>query len=513
MRNDLRFDFLASLTLAGAAVAALSACSTLTPTVQQADRATADAVARVAQMRERAEPARVEPAQTRQQIQESWVSAPVAPAKLVKRPAQLDAPITINAARPLAVLDAVARIRVLTGLDIQLAPDVMLKPQIPFGASFNGTVEELLARLCTNNRLAMKIEGGNVTLYRYETAVFRVKRKPGALSTTTQIGVTGGGSAGGTGARSGGEMSAAIQGQAVFDPWTDLTKKIKAMLTPDGKIQESPSSSSIVVTDVPEVVERARQAIEDDNKLAATPISVKIEVLSVTTVDDQNLGVNWHAVFTAMKSGNPYVALRFASPTSMANGNGGSFSVQVPPGSTSRFANSDFLIDALSKVATTRTLLRRDFTSLHNVPSGFSRTNSKTYRARVTPSPASSTSSGGTVGVEPGQINTGVRFIVTPTYLGDGEYSIELNYNDSFLREIVSLGDGAQQIDAPDVDGNQLFNVTALKMGETSILNAYEVDATDSAIQGLTSAITTAKRGNATKQRIYILVTVTGGPQ
>ena len=100
MRNDLRFDFLASLTLAGAAVAALSACSTLTPTVQQADRATADAVARVAQMRERAEPARVEPAQTRQQIHESWVSAPVAPAKLVKRPAQLDAPITINAVHP-----------------------------------------------------------------------------------------------------------------------------------------------------------------------------------------------------------------------------------------------------------------------------------------------------------------------------------------------------------------------------------------------------------------------------
>ena len=30
------------------------------------------------------------------------MSAPVAPAKLVKRPAQLDAPITINAARPLA---------------------------------------------------------------------------------------------------------------------------------------------------------------------------------------------------------------------------------------------------------------------------------------------------------------------------------------------------------------------------------------------------------------------------
>lgn len=75
-------------------------------------------------------------------------------------------------------------------------------------------------------------------------------------------------------------MSAAIQGQAVFDPSTGLTET-KAMLTPDGKIQESPSSSSIVVTDVPEVVERARQAIEDDNKLAATPISVKIEVLSV----------------------------------------------------------------------------------------------------------------------------------------------------------------------------------------------------------------------------------------
>lgn len=70
----------------------------------------------------------------------------------------------------------VARIRVLTGLDIQLAPDVMLSRS--FGASFNGTVEELLARLCTNNRLAMKIEGGNVTLYRYETAVFGSNASP-----------------------------------------------------------------------------------------------------------------------------------------------------------------------------------------------------------------------------------------------------------------------------------------------------------------------------------------------
>ena len=117
------------------------------------------------------------------------------------------------------------------------------------------------------------------------------------------------------------------------------------------------------------------------------------------------------------------------------------------------------------------------------------------------------------MGVEPGQINTGVRFIVTPTSLGDGEYSIELNYNDSFLREIVSLGLGSQQIDAPDVDGNQFCNVTTLKLGETAIINAYEVDSTDGAVQGLTSSMTTATRSSAQKQRIYILVTVTGGIQ
>lgn len=469
-------------------------------------------MARVSDIRERAEP-KVEPASTRQQVKESWVGNGAAATPVVKRPPQLAAPIDIHGSRPLAVMDAIARIRILSGLEVHMAPDVMTKPPVPWGGSFNGTVEELLERVCATNRLSWKIDNGQVVLYRYETAVLRVKRKPGALATTTQVGVTAGGNAGGNGARSGGEMSAGIQGQAIFDPWADLTNKIKAMLTPDGKVKESPSSSTIVVTDVPEVVALAKKAVEEDNKLAAVPINVKIEVISVVTVNDQNLGVNWNGVFAVLKNSNPYVNLAFSSPSTLSSGNGGTFSVQVPPGSTSRFANSDFLIDALSKVANTKTLLRRDFTSLHNVPSAFSRTNSKTFRARVTPSPASSTSSGGTVGVEPGQINTGVRFIVTPTYLGDGEYSIELNYNDSFLREIVALGSGAQQIDAPDVDGNQAFNIAAVKLGETAILNAYEVDASDSAVQGLTASITTATRGNGTKQRIYILVTVTGGPQ
>ena len=502
-----------TLLTTGVALAALTACGT-NQTAKGVDQHAAATLARIEALRSASTPT-IELTDSRQKIQDAWVAGPVNTISIVKRPPQMDAQIDINSSTSITVLGALARIKMLTGLDVQVAPDVMTKPPAPFGNLFTGTVEELLQKLCISNKLSLRYakDKTEVTLYRYETASLRVKRKPGVLQTTTQLGVTGGGSSNGNEARSGGEMSAAIQGQAIFDPWRELTEKVKAMLSPDGKVKESPSTSDILVTDLPEVVDRIRKIVEDDNKLASTPISVKVEIISITTADDQNLGVNWNLVFATLKNGNPLATINFGSPNTFASGSYGAFSIATAPGSTSRFANSDFLIDALSKVANTKTLLRRDFTSLHNVPSGFSRTNSKTYRARVTPAPASSTSTGGTVGVEPGQINTGVRFIVTPTSLGDGEYSIELNYNDSFLREIVSLGLGSQQIDAPDVDGNQFFNVTALKLGETAIINAYEVDSTDGAVQGLTSAVTTATRSSAQKQRIYILVTVTGGIQ
>jgi hypothetical protein len=81
------------------------------------------------------------------------------------------------------------------------------------------------------------------------------------------------------------------------------------------------------------------------------------------------------------------------------------------------------------------------------------------------------------------------------------------------LRELVALGVGQQQIDAPDVDGNQIFSITTVKLGETSILNAFEMDTAKSANQGLTAETTSQLAANKTKSRIYMLVTVTGGPR
>jgi type IVB pilus formation R64 PilN family outer membrane protein len=308
-------------------------------------------------------------------------------------------------------------------------------------------------------------------------------------------------------------MSASINGTSSYDPWTELSAKIKAVLTPEGKVQEASATSSIVVTDVPEAVALARKIVDDDNKLATTAINVKIEVINVTNDDDQNLGINWNLVFNEIENTNPLAAVTFSGPTLATSGTVGSFKVGIPSGSSSRFANSDYLIQALNKVGKAQTLLRRDFTTIHNVPSGFSRTNSKSYRAKTTAAPASSVGGSGQVGVEPGQVTTGTRFVVTPTYLGESDFAIEISYNDSFLRELVALGVGQQQIDAPDVDGNQIFSITTVKLGETSILNAFEMDTAKSANQGLTAETTSQLAANKTKSRIYMLVTVTGGPR
>lgn len=496
------------------AAALIAGCSSFEQTTNEVG-ATHDAtISRLEALRKAKEPPAITPpTATRQKVDGAWITNASSPVAVQRRPVAFDQHIEISPNRQLSISEVAERVTLLTGMPVNLAPDVYRGSQSTSIASFEGTTEELLKRLAGGSRLSMRVEDNSVTLFRYETAILRVKRKPGKLVTKTDIGVSGASSATSSGTTSNGEMSATVGGQANFDPWAELAAKVKAVMTPEGKLEAAAASSTIVVTDVPEAVALARKIVDDDNKLATTAINVKVEVINVSTDDDQNLGINWNLVFAELEAGNPLATLSFASPATMLTGNVGAFKVAVPTGSTSRFANSDFLIQALNKVGKAQTLLRRDFTTIHNVPSGFSRTNSKSYRAKTTAAPASSVGGGGQVGVEPGQVTTGTRFVVTPTYLGDGEFAVELAYNDSFLRELVTLGTGQQQIDAPDVDGNQIFSVTTLKMGETSILNTFELDSVKAANQGLTASTTSQMSSTKTKTRIYMLVTVTGGPQ
>lgn len=509
MKINLTLAVLASV------ITILSGCSSLEERTHEVAAAQDHMAMKVEQLRKTSNINTTEAVGGRQKMDGAWVTNATAPMSVKRRPPAFDTNIQLTATKPLSTSEVASRITMLTGMPVTLAPDVFRGPaQAPVVVGFNGSVEELLNVVCGANRLSQRLEGKGVTLYRYETAVLRVKRKPGKLTTQTQIGVSGSSSASSSGTTSDGEMSASITGQSSFDPWAELSLKIKAVLTPEGRVQEASATSTIIVTDVPEAVELAKKIVEDDNKLATTAINVKVEIINVTNEDDQNLGINWNMVFTELENANPLAAVTFAAPGSLASGSVGNFKVAVPNGSTSRFANSDFLIQALNKVGKAQTLLRRDFTTIHNVPSGFSRTNSKSYRAKTTAAPASSTGNGtGQVGVDPGQVTTGTRFIVTPTYLGDGEFAVELAYNDSFLKELVKLGVGQQEIDAPDVDGNQMFNITTAKLGETSILNAFEVDTNKAANQGLTSGTTSQMSSGITKTRIYMLVTVTGGPQ
>ncbi len=495
-------------------IAALGGCAGLQENDQKVQARQTRIDAQIAEMRQAQQDSQAarNTDSVRQNLNTAWVSNTTNAQPVVLRPPQLNAHIEINTATPLTISELTHRITMLTGLPIALAADVKLGPQITKPVSYVGTVEGLLNSMTTENSLSQKTENGGITLYRYETVVLRVKRKPGSLSTSTSIGVSGSSATSSSGTTGSSQMSATITGESKFSPWSELVGKIRAILSPDAKVQEAPSSSSIVITAVPREVEIARKVVEDDNKLATTPITVKIEVINISTTGNQNLGVNWNAVFNAVRQGNPYANVIFSTPASLATGNVGNFKISIPSGSSSRYANSDFLIEALNQVDKATTLLRRDFTTLHNVPSGFTRTNSKSYRARTTAAPASSVAGGGEPGVEPGQVTTGVRFVVTPTYIGDGQFSIEINYDDSFLRQLVALGIGKQQIDAPDVDGNQIYNVTTVQLGETSILNAFEVDTNNAGTSGFTADLTNSMNGSNIKQRIYMLITVTGGP-
>ena len=143
-----------TLLTTGVALAALTACGT-NQTAKGVDQHAAVTLARIEALRSASTPT-IELTDSRQKIQDAWVAGPVNTISIVKRPPQMDAQIDINSSTSITVLGALARIKMLTGLDVQVAPDVMTKPPAPFGNLFTGTVEELLQKLCISNKLSLR---------------------------------------------------------------------------------------------------------------------------------------------------------------------------------------------------------------------------------------------------------------------------------------------------------------------------------------------------------------------
>ncbi|MGK2679313.1 PilN family type IVB pilus formation outer membrane protein [Serratia marcescens] len=216
------------------------------------------------------------------------------------------------------------------------------------GLFWNGELGGLLDNVTTRLGLSWRYEQGRIVLFYLDTRTFPVmfmdsKASFGAKTvsgTTSSMGTSGSSSGGGVSGDSNTSQSTEMEIKSSL--YDDLTNTIKSMLTP-GNGRMNLSAGVLTVTDTPRVLEQIGRYLDDRNRELNRQVVLNVQVYSVEKRTQDNLGIDWNAVFN---SGSVGLSLTNAFAGGAANALNGGVSILDGKG-----AGTKAFIKALSEQA------------------------------------------------------------------------------------------------------------------------------------------------------------------
>lgn len=195
--------------------------------------------------------------------------------------------------------------------------------------NYSGTVQGALDLLASKTGYAYSIHGNSIYWQAFITRTFDIAFMPG--STDYFMGKGGGGS--GTANTSvGGAMGGSVSNYVSSDAsdsefsnlkgtlsiWKDLHGTIKKLLSPDGKLMVSESTTSVTVRDRPANVNLVGEYIKNLNKSLTKQVLVKIEILEVDLSNAWNFGIDWQIVANAFHNSAFVLNGNFGTPITIS---------------------------------------------------------------------------------------------------------------------------------------------------------------------------------------------------
>jgi type IVB pilus formation R64 PilN family outer membrane protein len=432
-------------------------------------------------------------------MRSSWIGHDVSSGSVIEPqhdlPAIFESRFVIQSAQPMTVADAARTIAVTTGIPVRLLPDVSELGAVPAAAGGgglaqraaitlweNGTLRKILDSFAAQSGLEWRYEGGAIEISRYVTASFKLDYAVRPTNTSTRIGA-GGGTGGGVGAGAtavvggaSGTLDSSTDTASRLDPAASLQERLRAVLTPSGRLAISAGSNVVTVRDVRSAVEAAGRLVREENALLSRSIEIEIEFVAVSSRNISEYGVDWTALYTRIANGVPQWVAGISGPASLVSSSGGSLTFSVPVDSGRSTAGSEVVVRALTELGDTSTVFRRSVTTTHNVSVPLNNVTNQGYISRLTPAPAGGAGLGsGTPGAEQSTITTGFQLTLTPTVLSGNRVQIAIALSLSTLDRLenVPLGGGAQ-IQTPTTTALQFLQAPILRSGEIYATQAYE---------------------------------------
>ncbi len=407
--------------------------------------------------------------------------------------------------------------------------------------NYNGTVKGALDLLASKTGYTYTVKGSSIYWQAFITRTFDIAFMPGG--TDYMMGKASGGSGGSSSSASGG--GAQTQNFTSSDAsdseysnlsgklsvWDDLQSTITQLLSPDGKVTVSQSTTTVTVRDRPLNVEIISQFIGNLNSKLAKQVLVKIQVLEINLSSAYNYGINWGAIANAFHNSPFVMNASYGTPINIQNvftqqvpaptpaGAVGAAATQVAPqypqlgflgnGQTPSYT---ILVNALSQQGKTSVVSEPRVVCLNNQVSVVRIVQQEGYVASVqntTVSGGGTTAANNTVTsqVTPGNIITGLTLYILPKIMNNDIF-MQVNADLSTKQALVTFGQAGSQVQLPTISEKHFNQRSVIKSGDTLILSGFrQVGNNANAMQLFSSQAMGGKGASQVNSETVVLIT------
>jgi len=399
-----------------------------------------------------------------------------------------------------------------TGHTVYTHYQVGLDQAVMVSMNYSGTVRGALDLLAAKSGYIYTISDNRVYWQSFVTKTFDIAFMAGTADYTlgdssNTSGASGGGGGGGGGASGGGSTGVGGGGglsglnsssllKGTISVWKDLEDTIKTMLSPDGKVLVSQSTTSVTVRDRPTNVALICQYIHNLNKSLSRQVLVKIQVLEIDLTTAFNYGLNWQIIKRAFFGTNFVLNANYGTPVSISPLTTSSsftrsgFTVPVQGGEpTTGILNSDpnhitginVLVTALEQQGRVSVVSEPRVVCLNNQVSVINIVDKTGYAASVSSTAlaggASGTGSSVTSSITPGTVVTGLILYILPKIMGNKVF-LQVNADLSTLLKIDQFTSGAgtgssASIQTPHTTEKEFNQRSVIGSGDTLILSGF----------------------------------------
>ena len=250
---------------------------------------------------------------------------------------------------------------------------------------------------------------------------------------------------------------------------------INTILTPHGKIFANTSTGTISMSDTEEAVNAADTLITQEAKNLNRSVLLRLRTIQVTRNDTDEGGFDVQGIINKALTNVPNVGITTASPGTLVGTNGGSVTLGVFSGSA---ASSQAIISALREVGDVQVSSELPFMTKNRKGITYDLKDITSYVPNTTPAAATTGGTGGNIGLNTAQIQTGLRLIMLPTLGSDDSATISFKMEESSKPNIekfsVGSGASAQAVEKPNYTSRNNDQDIPIRNGQSVLLVGFE---------------------------------------